>query len=79
MIPSSVWYECSGKILGDVHELVDDSTGFVIRRKLIEMVCKDFNDVMGRVREGFLPDFGEAPNAGVSAACGPGTSHTGDL
>ena len=36
------------EIFGYVHELMDDHARFVIVRKLVEMLRKDFDNIVGR-------------------------------
>ncbi len=64
----AVGYQSAGESLGDVHQFVNEDAFLIGGRKRIEFFGNDFDAIMGVNLEGFLPNGGQAPDAGPGAA-----------
>mgnify|MGYP001564724955 CR=1 FL=1 len=62
-----------------MHKFMDDRSDFIIIAQFIEVLGKNFYDVVRRKIESFLPDIRKAPNTGIRPAGGFVTAHTGNL
>lgn len=67
-VNSTMRYKSSGKILRDVHKLVNNDANFVVGTQLVKMLGKDFYHIVGLLTKGNLPYAREAPNARPSPA-----------
>lgn len=64
----AVGYQGAGESLGDMHQLVNEDAFLIVGRKGIEFFGDDFDAIVGVNLESFLPNGGQAPDAGPGAA-----------